>query len=146
MRNTIFDIIRGQGLRLSFCALALGLCSNIYAQEEVDDASGDGVEGLKAPKRTLQVDRNTTVQLRGVVIDDVTDFFAEFFLRFAILGTRNATFFHFFVNHASEVYLWIAFLGEMVNNDRLATTTHADNCEYFNIIHRLIVTQIRGVS
>ena len=71
MRNAIFDIIRGQGLRLSFCALALGLCSSIYAQE-ADDTSDDGVEELKAPKRTLQVDKNTTIQLRGVVIDDAT--------------------------------------------------------------------------
>ena len=52
--------------------LALFSFTTLYAQE-TDDASDDGVEGLKAPKRTLQVDKNTTIQLRGVVIDDATE-------------------------------------------------------------------------
>ena len=52
--------------------LALFSFTTLYAQE-TDDTSDDGVEGLKAPKRTLQVDKNTTIQLRGVVIDDATE-------------------------------------------------------------------------
>ena len=55
---------RGWGVGLF---LALFSFTTLYAQE-TDDTSDDGVEGLKAPKRTLQVDKNTTIQLRGVVI------------------------------------------------------------------------------
>lgn len=72
MKNTI-DIIRRQGLRLSLCVIAASFCANIYAQDVVDDTSDDDeVEGFKAPKRTLQVDKNTTIQLAGIVIDDAT--------------------------------------------------------------------------
>ena len=73
MKNTI-DIIRRRGLRLSLCVIAASFCANIYAQDVVDDTSDDeGVEGIMAPKRTLQVDKNTTIQLTGVVIDDATN-------------------------------------------------------------------------
>ena len=72
MKNTI-DIIRRQGLRLSLYVIAASFCANIYAQDVVDDTSDeDEVEGFKAPKRTLQVDKNTTIQLAGIVIDDAT--------------------------------------------------------------------------
>ena len=72
MKNTI-DIIRRQGLRLSLCVIAASFYANIYAQDVVDDTSDDDeVEGFKAPKRTLQVDKNTTIQLAGIVIDDAT--------------------------------------------------------------------------
>ena len=72
MKNTI-DIIRRQGLRLSLYVIAASFCANIYAQDVVDDTSDDDeVEGFKAPKRTLQVDKNTTIQLAGIVIDDAT--------------------------------------------------------------------------
>ncbi|MBO4483254.1 MAG: TonB-dependent receptor plug domain-containing protein, partial [Prevotella sp.] len=72
MKNTI-DIIRRQGLSLSLCVIAASFCANIYAQDVVDDTSDeDEVEGFKAPKRTLQVDKNTTIQLAGIVIDDAT--------------------------------------------------------------------------
>ena len=72
MKNTI-DIIRRQWLRLSLCVIAASFCANIYAQDVVDDISDDDeVEGFKAPKRTLQVDKNTTIQLAGIVIDDAT--------------------------------------------------------------------------
>ena len=73
MKNTI-DIIRRQGLRLFFCAIAVPFCANIYAQDVEDDTfDDDTVEGFKAPKRTLQVDKNTTIQLAGIVIDDATN-------------------------------------------------------------------------
>ena len=72
MKNTI-DIIRRRGLRLSLCVIAASFCANIYAQDVVDDTSDEEVEGIKAPKRTLQVDKNTTIQLTGVVIDDATN-------------------------------------------------------------------------
>lgn len=72
MKNTI-DIIRRVGQRLFFSAIAVSFCTNIYAQEVDDDASGDDeVEVGKAPKRTQQVDKNTLVQLAGIVIDDAT--------------------------------------------------------------------------
>lgn len=72
MKNTI-DIIRRVGQRLFFSAIAVSFCTNIYAQEVDDDASGDDeVEVGKAPKRTQQVDKNTMVQLAGIVIDDAT--------------------------------------------------------------------------
>ena len=68
------DIIRRQGLRLFFCAIAVPFCANIYAQDVDDDTfDDDTVEGFKAPKRTLQVDKNTVIQLVGIVIDDATN-------------------------------------------------------------------------
>ena len=73
MRNTIFDIIRKQGLRFSISVIAASFCANVYAQDVVDDTSDDDeVEEIKAPKRTLQVEKNTTIQLSGIVIDDAT--------------------------------------------------------------------------
>ena len=74
MRNDIFDIIRKQGLRLVMSAIATSFCANMYAQDVDDDTSDDEeVVGIKAPKRTLQEDRNTTVQISGVVTDDATN-------------------------------------------------------------------------
>lgn len=73
MRNTIFDIIRKQGLRFSISVIAASFCANVYAQDVVDDTSDDDeVEEIKAPKRILQVEKNTTIQLSGIVIDDAT--------------------------------------------------------------------------
>ena len=73
MKNTM-DIIRRHGLRLFLCAIAVPFCANIYAQDVDDDTfDDDTVEGFKAPKRTLQVDRNTMIQLTGIVIDDATN-------------------------------------------------------------------------
>jgi len=74
MRNDIFDIIRKQGLRLVLSAIATSFCANMYAQDVDDDTSDDDeVVGIKAPKRTLQEDRNTTVQISGIVTDDATN-------------------------------------------------------------------------
>lgn len=72
MKNTIFDIMQRQGLKLSLCALALGFCTATYAQEDNDDASGDEVEGFRIPKRSVVNDKNTTINIRGVVIDAAT--------------------------------------------------------------------------
>ena len=72
MKNTM-DIIRKQGLRFSISVIAASFCANICAQDVVDDTSDDGIEGLKAPKRSLKVDKNSTMQLRGVVMDDATE-------------------------------------------------------------------------
>ena len=60
MRNDIFDIIRKLGLRLVMSAIATSFCANMYAQDMDDDTSDDEeVVGIKAPKRTLQKDKNT---------------------------------------------------------------------------------------
>ena len=46
----------------------------MYAQDVDDDTSDDEeVVGIKAPKRTLQEDKNTTVQISGIVTDDATN-------------------------------------------------------------------------
>lgn len=73
MKNTILDIIQRRGLKFSLCALALGFCSAIYAQEEIDDTSDDEVVSLRKPKRSVADDKNTTIKLTGVIIDAVTN-------------------------------------------------------------------------
>lgn len=73
MKNTM-DIIRRHGLRLFLCAIAASFCANIYAQDVDDDTSDEEEVGrFKAPKRTLQADRNTMIELTGIVIDDATN-------------------------------------------------------------------------
>ena len=70
MKSTIYNILQRQSLRLSLCAIALTVCSVAFAQDDLDDEST--TTGFKAPKRTKVVDKNPTIQVQGVVVDDAT--------------------------------------------------------------------------
>ncbi len=57
--------------------------------------------------------------------------FAKF--AFAVWGALNPTFFHFFINHTTEVDFRDATFGEIVDGDGFTGTTHADDGEDFYI-------------
>ncbi len=71
MKNTIFNYLQRQSLRLSLCAIALMACSVTFAQDEFEGESGT-TEGIKAPKRVQVVDTNPTIKVQGIVVDDAT--------------------------------------------------------------------------
>ena len=65
MKNTFINILQRQGLRLSFCALAMCFCTTMHAQNESEALSN-------TPQRRVMVDANNLISVSGVVIDDVT--------------------------------------------------------------------------
>ena len=70
MKSKIYNYLQRQSLRLSLCAIALTACSVAFAQDEIDNEEES--IGLKAPKRTLVVDNNPTINVQGIVVDDAT--------------------------------------------------------------------------
>ena len=68
MKNTFINILQRQGLRLSFCALAMCFGTAVYAQNE----SAGEETGIKVPQRRVVDKKNTLVTVSGVVVDDVT--------------------------------------------------------------------------
>ena len=70
MKNTIYNFLQRQSLRLSLCAIVLTASSAAFAQDEIDDENE--YEGIKAPKRTQVVDTNPTIMVEGIVIDNAT--------------------------------------------------------------------------
>lgn len=67
--NTIFNFLQRQSLRLLLCAIAMTVCTATFAQDEFDE---EEVTVRKAPKRTKVVDKNPTINVQGVVVDDAT--------------------------------------------------------------------------
>lgn len=61
------------------------------------------------------------------------DHFAEFAFVFAVRSALDAALFHFFVNHIAEVDFGNTAFGEVINWDRFATATHADDGKYFDV-------------
>ena len=71
MKRKYINDIQKHGLRLSLCAISLGLCPTAFAQTEND---GEEVEmTIKKPTRQREVKDNfTTTMLHGVVVDQVS--------------------------------------------------------------------------
>ena len=71
MKRKYINDIQKHGLRLSLCAISLGLCPTAFAQSENE---GDEVEmSIKKPKRERVVkDKFATTMLHGVVVDQVS--------------------------------------------------------------------------
>ena len=71
MKRKYINDIQKHGLRLSLCAISLGLCPTAFAQTEND---GDEVEmTIKKPTRQREVKDNfATTMLHGVVVDQVS--------------------------------------------------------------------------
>ena len=71
MKRKYINDIQKHGLRLSLCAISLGLCPTAFAQSEND---GDEVEmTIKKPTRERVVkDKFATTMLHGVVVDQVS--------------------------------------------------------------------------
>lgn len=71
MKRKYINDIQKHGLRLSLCAISLGLCPTAFAQTEND---GEEVEmTIKKPTRQREVKDNfSTTMLHGVVVDQVS--------------------------------------------------------------------------
>ena len=71
MKRKYINNIQKHGLRLSLCAISLGLCPTAFAQTEND---GEEVEmTIKKPTRQREVKDNfATTMLHGVVVDQVS--------------------------------------------------------------------------
>lgn len=71
MKRKYINDIQKHGLRLSLCAISLGLCPTAFAQTEND---GEEVEmTIKKPTRQREVKDNfATTMLHGVVVDQVS--------------------------------------------------------------------------
>lgn len=71
MKRKCINDIQKHGLRLSLCAISLGLCPTAFAQSENE---GDEVEmSIKKPTRERVVkDKFATTMLHGVVVDQVS--------------------------------------------------------------------------
>lgn len=71
MKRKYINDIQKHGLRLSLCAISLGLCPTAFAQTENE---GDEVEmSIKKPTRERVVkDKFATTMLHGVVVDQVS--------------------------------------------------------------------------
>ena len=71
MKRKYINDIQRHGLRLSLCAISLGLCPTAFAQTEND---GEEVEmTIKKPTRQREVKDNfATTMLHGVVVDQVS--------------------------------------------------------------------------
>lgn len=71
MKRKYINDIQKHGLRLSLCAISLGLCPTVFAQSENE---GDEVEmSIKKPTRERVVkDKFATTMLHGVVVDQVS--------------------------------------------------------------------------
>ena len=87
MKNTIFNILQHQSVRLSLCCLALGFSTSALAQDEIED---DGSAGFSAPKRTVTKDNNTLISVSGVVYDYATKTPLAG-ARIQVLGNENYT-------------------------------------------------------
>ena len=70
MKSTINIFLQRQSLRLSLCAMAFLVSSVAFAQEPFDEEETSTT--FKAPKRTKVVDKNPTINVQGIVVDDAT--------------------------------------------------------------------------
>ncbi len=71
MNTKIYKYLQCQSLRLSLCVMALFAASSVaFAQDDFDDE--DASTAFKAPKRTVVVDKNPTINVHGLVVDAAT--------------------------------------------------------------------------
>ena len=70
MKSIIYNFLQRQSLRLSLCAMAFLVSSVAFAQEPFDEDESSTT--FKAPKRTKVVDKNPTINVKGIVVDDAT--------------------------------------------------------------------------
>ena len=70
MKSIIYNFLQRQSLRLSLCAMAFLVSSVAFAQEPFDEEESSTT--FKAPKRTKVVDKNPTINVKGIVVDDAT--------------------------------------------------------------------------
>lgn len=70
MKSIIYNFLQRQSLRLSLCAMAFLVSSVVFAQEPFDEEESSTT--FKAPKRTKVVDKNPTINVKGIVVDDAT--------------------------------------------------------------------------
>ena len=73
MKSKIYNYLQRQSLRLSLCAIALTVCSVAFAQDDFDDEEINEVQTtIKQPKRAKAVDKNPTINVQGIVVDNAT--------------------------------------------------------------------------
>lgn len=70
MKHIINNFLQRQSLRLSLCAMAFIVSTVAFAQDPFDDEESSTT--IKAPKRTKVVDKNPTITVQGIVVDDAT--------------------------------------------------------------------------
>lgn len=70
MKNTIYNFLQRQSLRLLLCSIVLMASSAAFAQDDFDDENE--FDGFKTPKRTMVADNNPTINVQGVVVDGAT--------------------------------------------------------------------------
>ena len=70
MKSIIYNFLQRQSLRLSLCAMAFLVSSVAFAQEPFDEEESSTT--FKAPKRTKVVDKNPTINVKGIVVDDAS--------------------------------------------------------------------------
>lgn len=70
MKSIIYNFLQRQSLRLSLCAMAFLVSSVAFAQDPFDEEESSTT--FKAPKRTKVVDKNPTINVKGIVVDDAT--------------------------------------------------------------------------
>ena len=70
MKSTIYNFLQRQSLRLSLCAMAFIVSTVAFAQDPFDDEESSTT--IKAPKRTKVADKNPTINVQGIVVDDAT--------------------------------------------------------------------------
>ena len=70
MKSIIYNFLQRQSLRLSLCAMAFLVSSVAFAQDPFDEDESSTT--FKAPKRTKVVDKNPTINVKGIVVDDAT--------------------------------------------------------------------------
>ena len=70
MKSIIYNFLQRQSLRLSLCAMAFLVSSVAFAQDPFDEEESSTT--FKAPKRTKVADKNPTIKVQGIVVDDAT--------------------------------------------------------------------------
>lgn len=96
---------------------------------------GPGIDTVKDD--ALLAGRDEVFDLGNDLADDpvgafgLTNLFAEVFLVFGV--DFDTAFLHFFENHAAKVDFGVAEIGEVVDGDRFAAATHADDGDDFYV-------------
>ena len=68
----MIEFLQKMGLRLSLCALVLGMSTQSFAQDDADEVEEETETTIKQPKRKEQKAKYPTVNVRGKVIDHAT--------------------------------------------------------------------------
>lgn len=70
MKDYIYQILQRKSLRILSCLVAFSLSTVAFAQDE--DENFDDFAGLQAPKRQIAADKNKTVTIKGIVVDEIS--------------------------------------------------------------------------